>query len=610
MQLETGIGLASLFLLLCAFYGLGLGFFRVLGVHATPLDGIYAVSAGWGVAVTISILATYLAVPLRLSLYAGLIAGCCNLVLSVWQGRGWVQLRSTGVALLSVLPAIISGASFSSVQYDEFSQWLPNAFYLYANDALPTAAFPNQQTGKQAYPIGLPYVSFAISAIEGTWDDRTAKVLPLALAALFSPLVAGVWLRTDRPSASATAVAALVTTLLNPFFDPRVAITTYSDVPTAFLVAAMVYALWRATNDTEEGRSWIVRASLTALTLVQLRETNVGLVLAAAFAVPLATMLAPPHDGRGAGLRRSRTIAVAFVVAPLAAFLIWRMHLNVQHIQPDMVPRVLSEWNWSAPKVVLASLLTERLANNPLAGVTAISVGLGLTIAGILAWHRSGVDTKQLVIHVAMLTIAQVALLVFSYVAVFTEDEVKRAASAWRYASHLGPLFILAFAQILPWERVTRAKRLWPVAIGARFSPHFIVGVVVAAQLLFVGRWRIDCAYPHVRPGYEALMYFFAKMPSQASITVVNAADSLLFGNAARLARVVVTRDWRTQRVDIVDRGDVVPTSEYVIDLTGADPELFRKGQTTLHATMHRDRLATSPIDAVSIATSCQAPNH
>jgi len=610
MLVDTGIGLASLFSLLCAFYGLGLGFFHVLGVRAAPVDGIYAVSAGWGVAVTNSILAAYLAVPLRLSLYGGLIAGSSILVLNIWRGSDRAQLRCMGVALLSVLPAIISSASFASVQYDEFSQWLPNAFYLYANDALPTTAFPNLQTAKQAYPIGIPYVSFAISAILGNWDDRIAKVLSLVVAALFGTLIAGVWVRTDRPSTSVTAVAVLATTLLNPFFDPRVAITTYSDVPTAFLAAAMVYALWRATNDTEDDRSWIVRASLTALTLVQLRETNVGFVLAAALTVPLATVLAPPNDGRWAGFRRSRTIAVTFVVAPLAAFLMWRLHLNIQHIQPDVVPRALSEWNWSAPKVVLAALLTERLANNPAAGVTAISVAVSLAIAGILAWRRSGEDTKRLVVFVAMLTIAQVALLVFSYIAVFSEEEVKRAGSAWRYVSHLGPLYMLALAQILPWENATLAKRFWPVEFGARCSPHFAVGAVIAAQLLFVGRWRIDCVYPHVRPGYEALVSLFAKIPSQASVTVVNTADTLLFGDAARLARVVATRDWRTRLPITVATGNAAPTSDYVIDLTGADPELFRKSQTTLRATTHRGRLAAPTIDSVSIATTCQAHNN
>src|SRR5262245_55692663 len=202
MLLDAGTGLASLLLLLGTFYGLGLGIFRALGVRTAPVDGIYAVSAGWGAAVTTSILAAYIAIPLRLCLYVGLIAGGCILVFSVWRSCDRAQYGTVAVALLSVLPAIFAGVSFSSLQYDEFSHWLPNAFYLYSNDALPTAAFPNQYTSKQGYPIGISYVTYAISIIEGAWDDRTAKVLPLVLAALFGTLLAGIWLRTDRPSAS------------------------------------------------------------------------------------------------------------------------------------------------------------------------------------------------------------------------------------------------------------------------------------------------------------------------------------------------------------------------------------------------------------------------
>src|SRR4029077_10440420 len=70
------------------------------------------------------------------------------------------------------------------------------------------------------------------------------------------------------------------------------------------------------------------------------------------------------------------------------------------------------------------------------------------------------------------------------------------------------------------------------------------------------------------------------------------------------------TRDWRTRLPITVATGNAAPTSDYVIDLTGADPELFRKSQTTLRATTHRGRLAAPTIDSVSIATTCQAHNN
>ena len=65
----------------------------------------------------------------------------------------------------------------------------------------PRPALPICRPAKQAYPIAIPYVTFAISAIEGAWDDRTGKVWPLLLAALFAVVLAGVFTRTERPNA-------------------------------------------------------------------------------------------------------------------------------------------------------------------------------------------------------------------------------------------------------------------------------------------------------------------------------------------------------------------------------------------------------------------------
>src|SRR5262245_28860810 len=149
MMAQPIYGLASLLLLLCAFCGLGLGILHALRVRITAPDGIYALAGGWGAVVTISIPAVYAGASLRHVLYVGLLLGCGGFAASLWHGAGRPLLKPLGVGLLSVLPAIVSAASFSSVQYDEFAHWLPNALYLYANDTLPTAALPNLQTGKQ-----------------------------------------------------------------------------------------------------------------------------------------------------------------------------------------------------------------------------------------------------------------------------------------------------------------------------------------------------------------------------------------------------------------------------------------------------------------------------
>ncbi|HEX6001374.1 MAG TPA: hypothetical protein VFZ16_18560 [Hyphomicrobiaceae bacterium] len=617
MALQATAGLAALGALLSAFLGLGLGLLRLLAVRVTPVDGLYAVAAGWGAVVTASILAGYLGVPLRGVLYAGTIGGCGLLAHSLWHGHGRPAAKAAAIAALSVFPAVSAAASFGSVQYDEFGHWLPNALYLFAHDALPTAALPNLQTGKQGYPIGMPYVSFAVSSLQGAWDDRVPKVLPLVLGALLGIVLAAAWLRSDWPAAAAVAVAALCATLLNPFFDPRIAITTYADVPTAFLLAAMAYSLWRGTvaegAQHEPTRDWTVRASLAALALVHLRETNMVLVAAAAMAVPLSAAVARGRDA--AALGRACSHAAAFMVAPALGVAIWRLHLAVQGIAPDMVPRALSQWNWSAPGTVLRSLATERLANNPAMGAAALTIGLVLTACAIVGWRRMEPGTKRLTLMVAAITAAQAALLVFSYVAVFSADEVARAASVWRYASQLGPLILVAAAHLLACSRFARRaaalvahrdKRIG----GKRLGPALIVAGVLVLQALFAHRWRIDCLYPHVRPAFQALHTLLATIPPEApvAIAIPGDADAALLGEVARLSRVLASGDWHARPPIVVAAPQLAPDRSYVIKLAGAaSARLPGPAAAALRATIHGPAGAAPGAQEVLATLSCAA---
>jgi hypothetical protein len=97
MSLQTFAGLASFLLVLCAFFGLGLGLLRLLRVHVTPLDGFYAVAAEWGVLVSVSTLAGYLAARLSLILYGGLIVGGVVFATSLCRADDRSLLRTIGV---------------------------------------------------------------------------------------------------------------------------------------------------------------------------------------------------------------------------------------------------------------------------------------------------------------------------------------------------------------------------------------------------------------------------------------------------------------------------------------------------------------------------------
>lgn len=240
-----------------------------------------------------------------------------------------------------------------------------------------------------------------------------------------------------------------------------------------------------------------------------------------------------------------------------------------------------------------------QCVGNWVTGVAAIVVGLAVGVAGVTGWRRGADATRWLLLIVAMIALAQVALLAFSYIAVFTSQEVEHASSAWRYVSHLGPLMLLTAGQVVAWQRPKLPARV----LSARAGLPLALAAAIFLQALFAARWRIDCTYPHVRPGYDALASLLAGVPANATVTILSAADGSLMQLVARHAWTVATRDWQPRRIGVAASPAAIGESAYVVDLTGADPARSSSGQNDLRATLHRASPATVPLRVAT--TSC-----
>jgi len=603
-QLDQLGAFASLLVLTGAAVGVGLAVFKCCAVKIVAVDAFYALAAGWGAIVIASVIGTYLQLPLSFSLGAAVVLGNGALLYAVLHDQGKLVCRYGLVALACVIPVIVVAASFRSVQYDEFAQWLPNAFYLYDNDTLPSRLAPNVQTAKQGYPIAVPYITYALGTLRGQWDDALPKAFPVVMAGLFAVIVAAVAQRTDRPSFTAVAIASLFTSLLNPFFDPRIAITSYSDIPTAFLMAAMVYALWRSAADASDARSWMVRASFTALTLAEVRETNIVVVAAAAAGLVLAHLVGR-SERPATVVFNAMSAAARFIALPFAGILVWSAHLLLQDVPSDVRARPISSWDWHAPIAVLHSLFTERLQNNILASSAALLIVLVAAGLGAAAWRGGSVATRRLLVIVGVVATAHFLLLAFAYVAFFSPEEVRHARSAWRYASQLGPTILVTLLAILPTPPLVYAEPTEkPPGIAKIGLLAAVMCVIVGVQTLFSSRWRVDCAYPHVRPSYDALVTFFKGVPAGKSVAIIN-PHAPTFSVISRLARVVATRDWKARPAMVVDRLADESRYDYVVDLRSATPERAAEGATSITALVHRERLSSIPIASTTLPFSC-----
>ncbi len=408
----------------------------------------WQLTAGWAAAALVAAicaaLGTGVAVPLGLLGVAGL-AG--------WALPGTRALPRIAAAWGLLLPLLGMAAATPAVMFDEFMQWLPNTALLIAHGGFTLDSAVGALSDKPSYPPAIPLLGFAADLLGGD-AERAAKLVVLLLAGLFGLVLGGPLARLFGRAGGLVAGVALAT-VASPFFDPRITLSAYADLPSGLVLALLVLAARERQT---------ARLALGALMLVMLRETNIVFVLALAL---------------------SRTRAPALLAGAAAGLLPWRLYVWRAGFAPAMAARPMEAWDWSAPVEVLRVLLTDRLAGNPLLGGAALVM---LAAGAALAWRLArDPDWRRLAGLAALVAVAWIGFLAWAYAAVFVRVEVANAASTWRYAGQLGPLAMLLLAQAAPTTRWHGAAVAGALAVA-----------LLAVQLLPRCYWRLDCRYPDV----------------------------------------------------------------------------------------------------------------
>jgi hypothetical protein len=486
--------------------------------------------------------------------------------------------RRTTIARAALATALLSPLLWFVAQtpatiFDEFGQWLPNARFLYEHGHFATAADPNAWSAKPGYPPAMPMVIAAGSLLAGQFGETIGKLLAVVLAAGFGMVLADrLSPRFDRLPALVLGVA--LATIFNPFFDPRIALTTYADAPTGFVLALTVFAAWNALEHPHA--VWIWRAATGVVLLVLLRETNLALVGGLCFGLLLLTAA-----GRSSGAGRIAALIFASAAVP---FLVWRVYLHLAEIPPAMVVRAEPLWDWHAPAVVARSLLLGRLFGHPVLGGGA---ALFLVVATFASWRFArhvGRELAMLVAIAVSVSVTWVGFLTFAYIAVFAPEEVARAASVWRYIGQLGPTLLLLLATAIgngPISIVS-ARRRGLIAYSGML-------LLVAFQLITWRHWRIDCRYGDVvsvrQIGRTLLV---SGEIGDAPLTVINAVEAPAYA---------IQLDYDMRRPSGRSRG-VSALSEatedgFILDLTAVDRAAASEARESAAVPLFRRQGAT-----------------
>jgi hypothetical protein len=400
------------------------------------------------------------------------ILGLLALVAAILAIRRDGRLGPAGAArlLLLGLPLLILGASMTATQWDELTNWLPNARYLVEYDFYPRTGQPASPSVFPAYPYGLPLVVFFASRLTTVFVENAGSLFNVLLYLSMGLFVARLVSETvqSRPDAHAPhrssvsvnmgwglcAFAGLVATALNPTYVSRLVFSNYADAPTAVTVGFAATLAWFMLNALSDGdeqgaRSYAWQSGLALTAAIGLKQVN--LVFLIAMMIGLSAVVLRDPTIRWAAFAK---VLPRLIILPLVIYLTWRFYVSLHLSGGELSFRPLSGWFFVEIPDILARMLLVASKKGGYFGIMTVVVILALRV-----FWRPQTPYHRLLVITALMFLAYNGFLLLSYVAVFGKHDALRAGSYWRYNTHLGGvcLIVAAYSLALLWRRyVTR----------------------------------------------------------------------------------------------------------------------------------------------------------
>ena len=181
-----------------------LGLLAVIGVFIlfTVLGGAVSgqrrlapvdVFSGWGLVVSVFVLAGVFG-PVPFGWLTAVLAAAA-LAAAWWSWRRGANGGINGAAfhglwrvLVLASPLLLAVAAMKISQWDEFTQWLPNAKYILSYDAFPRTGLPESPSVFPSYPYALPLIVYLSSKLTGAFVENAGGLANLLLLLFFAPL--------------------------------------------------------------------------------------------------------------------------------------------------------------------------------------------------------------------------------------------------------------------------------------------------------------------------------------------------------------------------------------------------------------------------------------
>ncbi len=492
----------------------------VAGRHA-PLEA--APLLGWSIAVAAMLIA-HIPFGVRLSVPGWLVLGLGGVALVVFARRGEAPLDGlVSRAAVIALPLLLLAAAHRASEWDEFSHWAGAIRYVFEKDALPGSADPTHGLQLPAYPFAFPFLNALASWLAGRFLEGSGPVFNILLLLSYGAIAVrlcldGAGRNGDGAATWTMAVFAVAAaSVLNPAFVQKIIFTSYADTATGVAVAVAGVIAWRSLGALADGRDAAARGlawplGLAGALLVAIKQVNLVIFLLVLGAAVLIALRDP-----AIGPKRLLRLASAAILPPILVYALWRYHVAA-HVggagEFGLMP--VSQWIVGRVPEILARMATIAAKKGAYFGPMLIVVALGLR-----ALWRCRTPRDRLALIAAAVFVGYNGFLLLTYVAFFGEGEGTRAASFWRYNTHIALLGAAFFAYL--------AGDLWRRQLGARPLPRAVgpalIVVALALPVVLAPKLRFDLTPP--KPHFRAVAQAIVPLvPRQARLIVLDPEGS------------------------------------------------------------------------------------
>lgn len=413
------------------------------------------------------------------------------LVAAWWSRRrdGTLLPEDIGKLLLIALPLVLIVSAMTPSQWDEFSQWLWSAKYLIEVDGLPAADRPVNPASFPAYPYTLPLITYLASKLAGFFVENGGGIFNTLTLALFAlTLVRLIERAMGKPTQALgrwglVALGLLLATLLSPTFVRKLVFTAYAEVGTATAVAMAGLLGWLmlealAENDRRKATTLAWQSGLALLLVANLKQGNLALLLLIPAAIGVAGLRHP-----GVRINDLLRLMILILGPAVALFMVWKGYTEAEGLAAQsMKLRAFADWQFQVLPLTLASVGKVMSQKVGYFGGMWISVYFGVRAL----WHYRG-PFHSLALITATVFLGYNAFLIIAYISVFGGYEAERAASYWRYNTHLGGLMwawgVFGMALLV--------QRKWGGALSPKIYALAIV-VMLVLPLALAPKIRFD----------------------------------------------------------------------------------------------------------------------